>query len=240
MRPCSKKKLGGNMKKNLGILTLIFASASLLSNCVTQSKYDALQAMYDQKARELSNLEKDKSSLQRSVEDMKRMQEETERRIADYRSLLESFKGMIDSGKLKIRIVDGRMVVILSSDILFPPGSSSLSTKGTDAIKEVTGILSSLHGRRFQVEGHTDDVPTGIKGYSNWELASARALTVLHTMVKSGMPEDRISAASMGSSRPSVPNTSVENRTANRRIEIVIVPDLSNLPGIEELRKLSE
>ncbi|WP_246048751.1 OmpA/MotB family protein [Leptospira sarikeiensis] len=228
------------MRTTLGFLVVTFITFSFLQNCVTQAKYDALQALYDQKSKDLSSLENDKSSLQRSVDDMKRIQEESEKRIADYRNLLASFKSMIDSGKLKIRIVDGRMVVILSSDILFPPGSSTLSSKGIDAIKEVTGILSSLPGRRFQVEGHTDDVPTGIKGFSNWELASARALTVLHTMVKSGMPEDRISAASMGSSRPSVPNDSVENRTANRRIEIVIVPDLTNLPGIEEIRKLSE
>lgn len=212
----------------------------LFSFCVSQGKYDALQEAYDKKARDLALLEQDKQGLQRSMDDMKKIQEETQRRVLEYKNLLASFKDMIDSGKLKIRIVDGRMVVVLSSDVLFPPGSATLSSKGADAAKEVTSILASLPGRRFQVEGHTDDVPTGIKGYSNWELASARALNVLHTMVKSGMPEERISAASMGASRPAVPNTNAENRTANRRIEIVIVPDLSNLPGIEELRKMSE
>lgn len=235
--------LGGNSQVStikIGLLSLIVFVSLFFTSCVTQSKYDALQEEYALKLRELAALQNDKIGLQRSVEDMQKIQEETQKRILDYRNLLESFKSMIDSGKLKIRIVDGRMVVVLSSDVLFPPGSSTLSAKGIEAVKEVTGILSSLPGRRFQVEGHTDDVPTGVKGFSNWELASARALNVLHTMVKSGMPEERISAASMGASRPAVPNTSVENRTANRRIEIVIVPDLSNLPGIEELRRMSE
>ncbi|EQA35172.1 OmpA family protein [Leptospira inadai serovar Lyme str. 10] len=209
-------------------------------NCVSQSKYDSLQEAYARKSKDFEAMEKDKLGLLRSMDDMKRLQEETQHRVLEYKNLLASFKSMIDAGKLKIRIVDGRMVVVLSSDILFPPGSASLSPKGTDAIKEVTGILASLEGRRFQVEGHTDDIPTGVKGYSNWELASARALNVLHTMIKAGMPEERISAASMGSSRPAVSNTTAENRMANRRIEIVIVPDLSNLPGIEELKKMSE
>ncbi|TGK06832.1 endoflagellar motor protein [Leptospira semungkisensis] len=228
------------MKSRIRPLLLSSFALILLSNCVTKSSYDALQAEYDRKAKDMAAMEKDKLALMRSVDDMKRIQEETNRRVEEYRNLLSSFKSMIDSGKLKIKIVDGRMVVVLSSDILFPPGLANLSPKGIDAIKEVTGILASLPGRRFQVEGHTDDVPTGVKGYSNWELASARALTVLHTMVKSGMPEERISAASMGASKPSVPNTTPENKAANRRIEIVIVPDLSNLPGIEELRKMSE
>ncbi len=228
------------MKTRISAAVLPIFTLFFVSFCVSQSSYDTLKNDYDRKTRDLSALEQDKLGLQRSMDDMKRIQEETEKRIEEYRNLLASFKSMIDSGKLKIRIVDGRMVVVLSSDILFPPGSASLSAKGTDAIKEVTGVLASLPGRRFQVEGHTDDVPTGIKGYSNWELASARALNVLHTMVKSGMPEERISAASMGASKPAVPNNSVENRTTNRRIEIVIVPDLSNLPGIEELRKMSQ
>ncbi|TGK20868.1 endoflagellar motor protein [Leptospira fluminis] len=224
-------------KKSIYILVFLLFSTSY---CVTQSKYDSLQDAYNRKARDFETSEKERQGLLRSVDDLKKLQEETQHRVLEYRNLLSSFKSMIDAGKLKIRIVDGRMVVVLSSDILFPPGSASLSAKGADAIKEVTGILASLQGRRFQVEGHTDDVPTGVKGYSNWELASARALNVLHTMTKAGMPEDRISAASMGSSRPAVPNTTPENKAANRRIEIVIVPDLSNLPGIEELKKMSE
>ncbi|TGK58072.1 endoflagellar motor protein, partial [Leptospira gomenensis] len=181
----------------------------------------------------------EKEGLSRSLEELKRIQEESEQRIRDYKGLMDAFRSMIDSGKLKIKIIDGRMVVVLSSDILFPVGSAFLSPAGVAAIREVTVLLASLEGKRFQIEGHTDDTPTGIKGYTNWELASSRALNVLHTMVKAGMPEGRISAASMGASRPAVPNNSPENRAANRRIEIVIVPDLSNLPGMEELRKYS-
>ncbi|PJZ69828.1 endoflagellar motor protein [Leptospira perolatii] len=228
------------MKTRIISLISILFFALISQFCVSQSKYDELQTAYDKKARDLELLESDKAGLLRSMDEMKKMHEEAQKRVEEYKTLLASFKSMIDAGKLKIRIVDGRMVVVLSSDILFPLGSASLSPKGVDAIKEVTGILASLQGRRFQVEGHTDDIPTGMKGYTNWELASARALNVLHTMVKTGMPEERISAASMGSSRPAVPNNSQENRAANRRIEIVIVPDLANLPGLEELKKYSE
>ena len=65
----------------------------------------------------------------------------------------------------------------------------------------------------------------------------ARALTVLKTMTDAGMPGDRISAASFGDARPAVANDTSENKAANRRIEIVVVPDLSSLPGFDELQR---
>ena len=59
-------------------------------------------------------------------------------------------------------------------------------------------------------------------------------------MIKAGMPENKISTASFGDSRPIVPNDSNANKAQNRRIEIVVVPDLSLLPGYEELKKLAD
>ena len=77
-------------------------------------------------------------------------------------------------------------------------------------------------------------------GQTNWDLAADRAINVLHTMVKSGMPESKISAASFGESRPVVPNDSRSNKAQNRRIEIVVVPDLSLLPGYDDLKKMAD
>ena len=74
---------------------------------------------------------------------------------------------------------------------------------------------------------------------SNWELAAARALTVVKTMVEAGLPAERISAASYGEHKPARANDSQEGKAANRRIEIVVVPDLSSLPGFDELKRAS-
>ncbi len=182
----------------------------------------------------------DKSALESALAELRKRKEETEARVAEFKTLLDKFKTLIDAGKLKVRMREGRMVVELATDILFPSGSANLSKEGKAAIVEVSGLLQGIGGRKFQIEGHTDNVPLSGKGgwKTNWELASARALTVLHTMTEAGLPAERISAASYGDSMPAVPNDSPANKAANRRIEIVLVPDLSSLPGFDELQRV--
>ncbi|MBF5045858.1 OmpA family protein [Aggregicoccus sp. 17bor-14] len=176
-----------------------------------------------------------------ALNELQQRKEEAEARMGEYRALLAKFRGLIDAGKLKVRIVEGRMVVVLASDVLFPSGSASLSKEGKAAVGEVATLLASIPRRQFQVEGHTDNVPIATAQYpSNWELAAARALTVVKTMREVGMPPDRISAASFGDSKPAVPNDSAEGRAQNRRIEITIVPDLSTLPGFDELQRVEK
>lgn len=196
--------------------------------------------------KDLATQLKDRTTLEASVSDMtnaltelQKRKEQAEARIAEFRSLLAKFKSLIDAGKLKVKIVDGRMVVVLATDVLFGSGSASLSRDGKAAIAEVATLLASIPKRSFQVEGHTDNVPIATAQYpSNWELAAARSITVLKTMVDAGMPADRISAASFGDSRAVTSNETPEGRAQNRRIEIIIVPDLSSLPGFDELQKV--
>ncbi len=196
-----------------------------------------------EKSTMLSNTKQLQASIeemQAALADLSRRKAEADARIAEFKSLLARFKSLIDAGKLKVQIVDGRMVVVLASDVLFASGSANLSRDGKAAIAEVAVLLADIPDRKFQIEGHTDNVPIHTAVYpSNWELASARALTVLKTMVDNGMAADRISAASFGDSKPAADNDTPEGKAANRRIEIVVTPDLSTLPGFDELNRVS-
>lgn len=211
-----------------------------------QEKVKDLGARIDKLHADMAAVTKDKSRLQSSVEEMTRALAELEKRraeaegrIAEFKNLIARFRSLIDAGKLKVKIVEGRMVVVLATDILFASGSASLSKEGKAAIAEVGQVLASIPKRGFQVEGHTDNVPIASAQYpSNWELASSRAITVLKAMVEAGLPGERISAASFADTRPVASNDSKETKAQNRRIEIIIVPDLSQLPGFEELKAL--
>lgn len=221
---------------------------------LTAQLSDAQQTVKDLNARidklraDIAAASKDKSVLQSNIDEMTRAlaelekrRAEAESRINEFKNLLARFRSLIDAGKLKVKIVDGRMVVVLATDILFGSGSASLSKDGKAAIAEVAQVLATIPNRTFQVEGHTDNVPIASAQYpSNWELAAARAITVLKAMVEAGLLSDRISAASFGDTRPVAPNDSKESKAQNRRIEIIIVPDLSQLPGFEELKALDK
>ena len=204
-----------------------------------RSSISRMEGSVEELNQEKINLEKQKIEMEQALAELKKRKEESEARVAEFKGLLDKFKSFIDTGKLKIKIIDGRMVIVLSSDVLFASGSKVLSTNGKKAIMEVTEILSKIENRKFQVEGHTDSDKLRVIGQTNWHLAAERAINVLNTMIETGMPESKISAASFGDSRPIVPNTSKSNKTQNRRIEIVVVPDLSILPGYEDLQKMA-
>jgi chemotaxis protein MotB len=179
------------------------------------------------------------AEMNAAIEQQKKRRQETEKRLAEFKELTSKFSKLVNSGKLSVKMVSGRMTVALSTDILFASGSAKLSAEGIKAIKEVTHLLKTLEGRKFQIEGHTDNVPIKSEAYaSNWELASARSLSVVKTMIEAGLPVDQVSGASYADTQPVGDNLTTEGKKLNRRIAIVIVPDLSGLPGNDEIEKM--
>ena len=197
---------------------------------------EALDADKNAALDEKTRLQGSIDAMKAAFSDLAKRKAEADGRLAEFKSLLDRFRSLIDAGKLRVKIADGRMVVELASDVLFASGSAVLSKDGKAAVAEVGTLLAQIPDRKFQVEGHTDNVPS--KG-GNWELGAARAITVVKTMVEAGVPTARISAASFGDAKPAQPNDTPEGKAANRRIEIVVVPDLSSLPGFDELKRVA-
>ncbi|MCR9142978.1 MAG: OmpA family protein [bacterium] len=221
-----------------GIL-LLAISAALAPACVSQSKYDDLTARLNERENELANLSKERSMMATALSDFESRNAQADARIQEYNALIQRFQKLIDAGKLKIKIVDGRMVVELPSDILFASAQATLSRDGHKSIREIAAVLAEVPDRKYQVEGHTDDWPIQTVRYrNNWELAAARAITVVRTMIDTGLAPERVSAAGYGDTRPVGDNETQDGRAQNRRIEIVIVPDLSGLPGFNELNEI--
>lgn len=204
-----------------------------------RKQLDALNAEKIGLISDKSRLQATEAELKAALADVQKRKAAAEARIQEFRDLLTRFKTLIDAGKLKVRIVDGKMVVELATDVLFASGSAVLSAEGKAAVSEVAGVLKTLPDREFQIAGHTDNIPIRTAAYrSNWDLAFDRAHSVLKTMIEAGMPSTAISAASYAEFQPRVPNADDASRAQNRRIEIIVVPDLSQLPGADELQKL--
>jgi len=177
-----------------------------------------------------SNLEASRAEL----EELRTEHAEAEKRLAAFKVITEKFRKMIDSGKLAVTVRHGRMIVKLPAGILFPSGSADLSKDGQEAITDVAHVLRQFSDRRFMVAGHTDNVPIGPPSpfKNNLELSTTRALTVTQQLVKSGMSAARLVAAGYGEYEPATPNTNEAARQENRRIEIVLLPNIGELPPI--------
>jgi chemotaxis protein MotB len=169
----------------------------------------------------------------RALAEARERQKAADARDAIYRRIRDELAAMIDAGKLAVRIVRGRLVIDLKQDILFPSGSSKLSPIGEETLADVARALAKFPDRAFQVEGHTDNVPIKTKRFpSNWELSTARAVSVVNLFIDRGMPPAALSAAGYGAHQPRADNGSSEGRALNRRIEIVMQPDLQLLPDL--------
>lgn len=118
---------------------------------------------------------------------------------------------------------DGLRIAI-KSGLLFSPGSAEITDDVEEIIKKIAGSLKDLDNDLI-IAGYTDNIPNNTTEYpSNWELSSARAMTVMKLLVKHhGIEENRVSVQSYGEFKPKVPNNSDENRAKNRRVEIFVV-----------------
>lgn len=137
------------------------------------------------------------------------------RRVAQERGLED---------RISLRMEPDRIVIGLTSDLLFASGSAALRPSAGPVLD---AVAASLQGKpnEIRVEGHTDNVPIATPEFnSNWELSSARATAVLRRLVEQGgLPPRLVFAAGYGDTRPRADNATADGRAANRRAEIVVL-----------------
>ncbi len=153
--------------------------------------------------------------------------------------LLDRLKDVIDAGDLTVRLRRGRMVVALPSAVLFKSGKADLSGKGKKTLDKVSEVLKEISDRNFQVAGHTDNVRVseGNPYGTNWHLSTARAISVVLYLKEAGIRPKRLSAAGYAQFQPLASNKSKRGKARNRRIEITLMPNLSELPNLSRIEK---
>ena len=204
------------------IRILLVAALTMSTGCISKAKYDLLQVQYQEEADENEKLKAE----------LRRKEKAAQARIDTYQQLIKELKPLIDKKVLEVEVVDGRASINMTADILFDAGSAELSETGAATVRQVAKVLGKRSERDFQVQGHTDSDPISTDTFpSNWHLGAARAINVTRTMMSAGMPKGRISAATFGPTKPVKGNESADDKAQNRRIEIVLLPDLSDLPG---------
>lgn len=177
------------------------------------------------------------AALQAELEAARAREEAARARVEAFRRMLGAFREMIASGQLRVRIIRGRMVVELPESILFDSGSAELKPTGQETLRNVARILAQIPDREFLVAGHTDNVRVRRSWPSNWELSAARGVTVTRFLAENGVPGPRLAAAGYGPFAPIANNGNAQGREQNRRIEIILMPKLDELPDLSALEQ---
>lgn len=171
------------------------------------------------------------------LEELRKQKAAAEARAATFRTLVEKLRSMIDAGKLTVKIRNGRMLIALPNDVLFDSGRVDVKPAAKEAIAQVAQALSGIADRRFLVGGHTDNVPIKTARFpSNWELSAGRAIEVTRLLIADGMRPETLAAAGYAEFDPLGANDTPEHKAANRRIEIILEPNLSDLPSLDNLQ----
>ena len=202
-----------------------------------QKRADELNKLLQGTAADKDKLDKLLASSNQQLEELAKQKAAADARAATYKQLTDKLSSMISAGKLSVKIRKGRMLISLPNDVLFDSGSATLKKAGQDAIAQVAQALAQFPDRQFLVAGHTDDQPIHSKRFpSNWELSTERAVTVTRFLIEKGMKPDQLGAVGYGEFDPVVANDSDEHRAQNRRIEIQLQPNLSELPSMDDLQ----
>lgn len=144
-----------------------------------------------------------------------------------YDDLVNELSSELDAKTIKIKEMKDGVNVNLSEDILFPSGSATLNDSGKQVIKKVSAKLKDIP-HQVIVAGFTDNIP--IRGTltkifpTNWELAGARAASVVRLLESEGVDSNKLTAVSYGENQPVESNDTAEGRSQNRRIEIRLRP----------------
>lgn len=129
--------------------------------------------------------------------------------------------------QVKVEMEDRGLVITFVAEVLFDSGKDKIRLDALEKLSKISGVLNTtVQDLSIGIEGHTDNVPIKRSGWkSNWELSTARAVSVLHYLVdKEGLLPERLSATGYGEYHPVTSNDTAEGRQQNRRVEIVILP----------------
>jgi type VI secretion system protein ImpK len=134
----------------------------------------------------------------------------------------EQLTAEIDRGEVAVTDAAGLSTIVIRSDRLFASGSARLESGVEAVILRVAEALDRVPGT-IVVTGHTDDVPIRTARFpSNWELSTARAVSVVNLIAGKLQDPARLRAEGLADSAPVVPNDSAANRARNRRVAIIL------------------
>jgi len=215
-----------------------------------QKELDEARAKVEQLKEQLAAAGVDVANLKRDMEEQARALAEYKRRAAQLDTIKRRFELLkaklqaLTKLGLKVVIRKNKMVIQLPGDVLFDSGRETLKPQGEDILLQVAAVVrrdDTLSKRDFQVAGHTDSQRYVGMFKDNWGLSVMRAREVLQFLIKDadngggGLSQDHWSAAGYGDTDPIKSNETADDRQANRRCELVVLPSIDEMLNLNSL-----
>ena len=216
----SAEQLSDKEKQNRELLVQLQEKESRLSE--ESARLEKLQTELNQRSERVDQLENLIASKEAAMQRLKDA----------VSSALQGFEGK----GLTVERKNGKVYVSMENKLLFGSGSWSVGDQGRSAVVNLAGVLKKNPDINVLIEGHTDNVPYGGKGAvsDNWDLSTKRATAIVRILVHNNVDPKQITAAGRSKFLPVASNSSVTGKAKNRRIEIILAP---NLDAINDLLK---
>ena len=207
---------------------------------------DALNLQLEMMGTEKQQLAASLEELQQALQEYKKRAAVLEKIKKRFEALRAKLKKLTDLG-LKVEIRNNRMVIRLPGDVLFASGRDKLQEKGIKVLNVVGDVIRKdpdLSQRYYQVAGHTDNKPLkGGRFGDNWGLSLMRARQVLLYLISptdakdggGGLTSGRLHAAGYGETDPVASNASDDGRQQNRRVELVLLPNVEEMLNLKQM-----
>jgi len=185
------------------------------------SQVDHLDQRVDDLEGEKARLKEENQKMARQLFGVERLEEGLDDSGEAFLQLLQD-QDLLD--QVEIMENERGLMIRFTDSVLFPSGSAQVSEQGLKILTHIGQKLQEVENP-VVVEGYTDNVPIRTADYpSNWELSSARAITVARYFIYDlGIEEERLSVTGYGEQNPIDTNETAEGRANNRRIEITVL-----------------
>lgn len=207
---------------------------------------DALKKQLADRGANLDNLNQSLAEQRKALEEYARRTEQLDAIRKRFELLQTKLQKLTQLG-LKVEVRNNRMLIQLPGDVLFDSGADKLKAEGQKILMQVADVIrndADLSKRRFQVAGHTDSKPlAGGPFKDNWGLSAMRARSVLLLLtsppdkngIGGGLNPANWSAAGYADTDPVASNDTDDGRNKNRRVELVVQPDVEEMLNLKSL-----
>lgn len=198
-------------------------------------KEDALRLLegdLEQKKNSLDKLSAELADRERKVQELQKIIEDKDAAVAQLKKKVQDALLGFEGKGITVEQKNGRIYVSMEAKLLFASGSWSVNAEGKQALTDLAKALESTENITILVEGHTDsDVYNGSGQIrDNWDLSVMRATNVVKYMTStSKINPNVLTAAGRGEFMPVDENKTPEAKAKNRRIEIILTPNLDQL-----------